>query len=86
MKNIMKSKERLTWIRQNLDRGDLKQIHGILKDVKYETVRAIINGAFFGKHGEEVIKEAINYICIKLKQAELERKQLKELKKRYSNK
>jgi hypothetical protein len=80
------SEDKLTWIRQNLDRGDLKQIHERLKGVKYETVRAIINGAFLGKHGEEVIKEATNYICIKLKKAELERKQLKELKKCYSNK
>jgi hypothetical protein len=82
----MISEEKLTWIRENLKRGDLKQIHARLKGIKYETVRAIINGAFFGKHGDEVIKEAMNYIGIRLKKADLERKQVKELNKRYRRK
>ena len=80
------SEEKLSWIRQNLERGDLKQIHARLKGVKYETVRAIINGAFMGKHGEEVIEAAMNYISLKLSRAEMERKQFRELSKRYRHK
>jgi len=79
------TEETLTWIRGNLDRGDLKQIHARLDGVKYETVRAIINGVFFGTNGEVVIAAAMNHISVKLEKAESARKQLKELQKRYRN-
>lgn len=73
----MVTSEKLTWIQQNLRRGDKKVISKKTK-ADYSVVIDILKGKLWGEHGEMVVVTAEKLINRRIKKETREREKYKQ--------